>query len=139
MLAEVPRQVLHQLIKLKELFDARLAQIQTGIAKLSLAGVVWIFPFPRVHEAGEACQRFIVEVEHLADFTCGRAPAISNDVRRHRRAEFSITLVNVLNRLLTLIAARQIEIDVGPLASFFRKEPLEQEIHADRIDSSDSE
>src|SRR6185369_2686529 len=139
MLAQVTRQILHQLIKLKEFFDARLAQIQTRIAKLSLAGVVRILPFPRVHEARETCERFFVEVEHLADFTCGRAAAISDDVRRHRCTEFSIALVNVLNSLLALIAARQIEIDVGPLATFFRKKPLEQEVHADRIDSSDSE
>src|SRR6185503_10716214 len=139
MLAEVTRQILDQLIKLKKLFDARLAQVQTRIAKLSLARVVWIFPFPRVNESGESCQCFVVEVEHLADFTCSRAPAISDNVRGHGRAEFSIALVNVLNRLLTLIAARQIEIDVRPLASFLRKKALEQKIHADRIDGSDSE
>src|SRR6202008_4527478 len=114
------------LIELEELFDARLAQIQTRIAKLSLAGIVWIFPFPRVDECGETRKRFVVEVERLPDLTRGRAPAISDDVCGHRRAMFSVALVNVLDRLLALVAARQIEIDVGPLASFFRKKAVKQ-------------
>src|SRR6185369_1033062 len=139
MLAEVARQILDHLIKLEELFDSRLAKIQTSVAKLSLAGIVWIFPFPRVDERRQTCKRLVVEVEHLPDLARGRAPAISDDVRGHRRAEFSVALVNVLNRLLALISARQIEIDVRPFASFFRKKTLKQQIHADRIDGSDSE
>src|ERR671927_881756 len=114
MLAEMARQILDHLIKLEELLDARLAQIHTSLAKLSLGGVVWIFPFPPVYECRETCQRFVIEVKHLPDFARGRAPAISDDVSRHRRAEFSVALVDVLNRLLALISARQVEIDVGP-------------------------
>ena len=45
----------------------------------------------------------------------------------------------MLNHLLAAIAARQIEIDVGPFAALFRKKALEQQIHADRIDSRDPE
>jgi len=45
----------------------------------------------------------------------------------------------VLDDLLAPIAARQIEIDVGPLAALFRQEPLEQQIHADRIDRGNPE
>src|SRR6185295_18243871 len=115
MLAQVTRQVLHALIEFEELFDARLAQIQTRIAKLSLAGIVWIFPFPRVNERRQTRERFVVEVERLPDFARGRASAISDDVCRHRRSMFSVALINVLNRLLALLSTRQIEIDVGPL------------------------
>ena len=68
MLAQVTRQILHHLIKLKEFFDAWLAQIQTRIAKLSLAGIVWIFPFPRMDERGETRKRFFIKVERLPDF-----------------------------------------------------------------------
>src|SRR6185369_1222301 len=117
MLAEMARQILDHLIKLEELFDARLAQIETRVAKLSLAGIARIFPFKRVDQRRETCERFVVEVEHLPDFARGRAPTISDDIRGHRRAEFSVALVNVLNRLLALIAARQVEIDVRPFAS----------------------
>src|SRR5436189_73159 len=44
-----------------------------------------------------------------------------------------------LNGPLAPIAARQIEIDVGPLAALFRQEALEQQVHADRIDGGDPE
>src|SRR6185369_6970657 len=139
MLAEVARQILDHLIKLEELLDSRLAQIQTCVTKLPLAGIVRIFPFKRVDERRQTRKRFVVEIEHLPDFARGRAPTISDDIRGHRRAEFSVALVNVLNRLLALIAARQVEIDVRPFASFFGKKTLKQQIHADRIDGSDSE
>ena len=45
----------------------------------------------------------------------------------------------MLNHPLAPIPARQIEIDVGPLAALFGEEPLEQQVHADRIDGRDPE
>src|SRR5215510_13044083 len=106
MLAEMARQILDLLIELKELFDSRLAQIQPCVAKLSLVGIVRIFPFKRMDQRGETCKCFVVEVEHLPDFARGRAPTISDDIRSHRGAEFSVALVNILNCLLALISAR---------------------------------
>ena len=40
---------------------------------------------------------------------------------------------------LAPVAARQIEIDIGPLAALFGEESLEQQFHAYRIDGGDSE
>src|SRR5215208_1098593 len=128
MLAQVARQVLHQLIKLKELLDPRMGEIETGIAKLSLAGIFRILPFPRMNETRETRQRIVVEIERLADLARRGAPAISDDVRRHGGAQLPVALVNVLNGFLALLAARQVEIDVRPFAAFFRKEPLEQQL-----------
>ncbi len=45
----------------------------------------------------------------------------------------------MLNHLLAAIAARQIEIDVGPFAALFRQKTLEQQLHAHRIDRRDAE
>ena len=45
----------------------------------------------------------------------------------------------MLNDPLAPIAARQIEIDVGPLAALLGQKALEQQIHADRIDRRDPE
>ena len=67
------------------------------------------------------------------------SPAIGNDVRRHRRAQLAVALIHVLNGALALIAAGQVEIDVGPLAALLRQETLEEQLHADRIDRSDAE
>ena len=45
----------------------------------------------------------------------------------------------MLDDPLAPIAARQIEIDVGPLAALLGEEALEQQIHPDRIDGGDAE
>ena len=41
--------------------------------------------------------------------------------------------------LLAPVAARQIEVDVRPLAALLRQEALEQQVHLDRIDRRDAE
>ena len=79
----------------------------------------------------------------LPDFARGAAAAIGDDVRRHPMAlggaELPVLLVDVLDDALAAIAARQIEIDVRPLAALLRQEPLEQQLHPDRIDGGDAE
>ena len=45
----------------------------------------------------------------------------------------------MLNHALAAIAARQIQIDVRPLAALFRQKSLEQQVHLDRIDGRDAE
>ena len=52
---------------------------------------------------------------------------------------FAIALVNVLNGAFALVAAGQIEIDVGPLAALFGKKTLEEQLHADGIDRRDAQ
>src|SRR5689334_2970019 len=133
------RKILDHLIKLKELSDAWVVEIETGVTKLPLAGIFRVLPFPGMDQAGETGQRVVVKAQHFADLSRRRAAAISNHVSRHRRAQFSVAAVDVLNRLLSLFTARQVEIDVRPFASLFGKKTLEQKIHADGIDSRDPE
>ena len=80
-----------------------------------------------------------VDAERLAHFARGAAAAIGDDVGGHRRAARAVALVDVLDHLLAPIAARQIEIDVRPLAALLREEALEEQLHADRIDGGDAE
>ena len=70
-----------------------------------------------------------LEAERLADLARRAAAAIGDDVGGHRRAEPPVFLVDVLDDALAAIAARQIEIDVGPLAALLGQEALEQQIH----------
>ena len=79
-----------------------------------------------------------VEAERLADFARGAPAAVGDDVRGHRGAGRAVLLVDVLDDPFAPIAARQIEIDVGPLAALFREKPLEQQVHPDRIDRRDA-
>ena len=57
----------------------------------------------------------------------------------HRPSSAAVLLVDVLDHALAAIAARQIEIDVRPLAALLGQEALEQQIHPDRIDRRDAE
>ncbi len=51
----------------------------------------------------------------------------------------SVALVDVLDDALALIAAGEVEIDVGPLAALFGEKALEEQFHADGVDSGDAE
>ena len=44
-----------------------------------------------------------------------------------------------MNGALALIAAREIEVDVRPFAALFGEKPLEEQIHAHRIDRGDAQ
>ena len=68
--------------------------------------------------------------ERLPHLARRAAAAIGDHVGRHRRAQLAVALVDVLDHLLAPVAARQVEIDVGPLAALFREKPLEQQVHA---------
>ena len=116
-----------------------MAQVESGIAKLALQRVAGIFVLPRTHQPGEAVQSFFIEAQRLADLARGGASAIGNDVGGHGRAELAVALVDILDGLLALIAAGQVEIDVGPLAALFREKALEEQLHADGIDRGDAE
>ena len=65
--------------------------------------------------------------------------AIGDDVGGHGGAELAVALVDILNGFFALVAAGQIEIDVGPFAALFGKEALEEQVHADGIDGGDAE
>src|SRR5213075_944595 len=57
---------------------------------------------------------------------------------RHGGAALAIAAVDVLDDLLSPVAAREVEVDVGPLAALLGEEALEEEAHADRIDRRDA-
>ena len=116
-----------------------LLKIEAGVAELAVERVGRIFVFPRAHQAGKAIQRFRIERKRLADFARRRAAAIGDHVGGHGRAQFPVALVDVLNGALALIAAGKIEIDVRPFAALFGKKPLEEQVHADRIDGGDAQ
>ena len=92
-----------------------------------------------VHHLGEPVDLRRRRAQRLAHLARGAAAAIGDDVGGHRRAEPAVLLVDVLNDALAAVAARQIEIDVGPFAALFREEALEQQLHLDRIDGGDAE
>ena len=87
----------------------------------------------------ELFERRDFEAQRLAHLARGGAAAIGDDVGRHGRAELAEALVDVLDGALALVAAGQVDIDIGPLAALFGEEALEQQVHADGIDGGDPE
>ena len=106
-------------------------------SKLAGHGVVGAAPLPVAYQAGEAGELLVFEAERLAYFARRGTAAIADDVGGHGCAELAIALVDVLDDLLAVIAGGQIEIDVGPFAAVLAQEALEEQFHADRIDSGD--
>ena len=77
--------------------------------------------------------------ERLAHFA-RRAPASVRDhVGGHPSAEPSVSTVDVLDHRFTPLAAREIQIDIGPFAARFAEEAFEQELHADGVHRRDPE
>ena len=107
--------------------------------KVAAERIVFVLPLPGADELGEAVERLGIEAERLACFARGRASAVGDDVGGHGRAEFAITLIDVLNGALALGAAGQVEIDVRPLAALLGEKALEEQVHSNRIDGGDAE
>ena len=133
------RQVLHLVPQPREQPDAIGIQIEADRGELARERIGRIGELELVHHLREPIDLRGVEAERLADFARGAAAAVGDHVGGHRRPQPAVLLVDVLDHPLAPVAARQIEIDVGPLAALFRQEPLEQEIHPDRIDRRDAE
>ncbi len=93
----------------------------------------------RAQQLGEPVDLRKREAEHLADLAHGAARAVGDDVGGHRRAALAVALVDVLDDLLALVAARQVDVDVGPLAALLGEEALEEQLHADGVDGGDAE
>src|SRR5436853_877094 len=87
----------------------------------------------------EAIENARRKIERFADLARGTAPAITDHVRSHGRAMFSVAPINFLNDRFTAVAAWKIEIDIGPAFAAFVQEPFKHQIVAHRIDRCDAE
>ncbi len=139
MLAEVTRQILHLLPESREQAHAIRIEIETDCRHIPRQGVGGIGELELIHHLRQPIDLSGLEAERFADLARGAAAAVGDHVGRHPRAQPAVLLVDVLDDPLAPVAARQIEVDVGPFAAFFRQEPLEQQVHADRIDRGDAE
>ena len=133
------RQILHLAPEAREQADAIRLLIQADRRHVARQRIGRINELEVVHRLRKPIHLHRVEAERLPHLARRAAPTVRDDVGRHRRAEAPVFLVHVLDDLLTPIAARQIEVDVGPLPALLRQKPLEQQIHLDRIDRRDPE
>src|SRR5262252_10730753 len=132
-LPQMARQILHFLAQLEKLQDAMLVQIEARVLELARQRVFAIGVFPGADQAGKFVECLLIKGEHFADFASRRFAAIGDDVGAHRRAQFPIAVVNILNSAFALIPAGQIEVDVRPFAALLGKESFKEQVHSDRI------
>jgi hypothetical protein len=95
-LPEMARQVLHAPAQLHVLGDAAVLYVKARVWKVA-SNVSLVPSTPMLTKFGQAVQRLGIEAQGLASFACRGASAIGNDVGGHRRAEFAIALIDVLN------------------------------------------
>src|SRR5438067_943001 len=138
MLAQVSWQILNTLAQLPVLSDARMVQIEANLLKMIFEIVRWAAPFSAVHHARKLVESVLFESKSFAHLSRSGALTISNDVRRHCGAELAISLIHVLNHLLSLVSARKIQVNIRPFAAFFREKTLKEQFHPDRIDRRNS-
>src|SRR5207249_4995744 len=120
MLAQVSWQILNAFAQLPVLSDARMVQVEANLLKMIFEIVRWAVPLSAVHHARKLVESVLIESKSFAHLSRGRAVAISNDVRRHCRAELAVPLIHVLNRLLSLVSTWQVQVDIRPFATLFR-------------------
>ena len=110
-----------------------MVKVESGVAKTIAEGIVGVLVFPGSDGGRNFIQSLGIEAKRLAHFARRHTVSISNDIGRHGSAALAVTLVHVLDGSLALIAAGQVNIDIGPLAAFFGEEALEEQIHAHGI------
>src|ERR1700761_3670757 len=104
MLAKMPGKVLEPHAKLEIFMNVRMPDVEAGMMEGMFERVVVTLPFPLRDKAGEPVQCLNIKAHRLADLArCGFS-TIGDDVGRHRRAQFPIALVNVLNGQLTFVS-----------------------------------
>ncbi len=105
-------------------------------AQQRVAGIVVL---PVADELGQSLDEVGRQAEGFPHLARAAPAAIGNHVGRHGRAVPAVALVDVLDDLLAAVAARQVEVDVGPLPALLGEEALEEQLHAHRIDRRDLE
>src|SRR5437660_7952596 len=113
MLAQVSWQILNAFAQLPVLSDARMVQVEAHLLKMIFEIVGWAAPFSAVHHTGKPVEGLLIESKRFANFPRSGAVTIGNDVRRHRGTELAVPLIHVLNCLLPLVTAGQVQVDIG--------------------------
>src|SRR5438270_6378404 len=139
MLAQMAWQILKAQTEIKVLGDSLLCEIKTSSREMPVQCVIRASPFKVTHQSGQFIECLCIEAKHLANFARCQPPSIGNNVCRHCGTELSITLIDILNRLLAIIARRKIEIDVRPFAALLGEKPLKQQLHSNGINSRNAE
>src|SRR6266571_277331 len=106
------RQILYGLAQLKIFPDTRMAQVEAGIAKAVVEGVIRIAIFPLRDRSRDLAQSFRVKAEDFANFARCHATAVSNHIGSHGSAAFAIAAVQILDDGFAIVTTGEIKINV---------------------------
>ena len=126
MLPQMAWQILDPAPQLRERPHPRPVERQAGRLSVAPERLVRIGELEVVHRLRQPVDLGGVQRQRLTDVARGATTAIRDHIGGHRRPQAAIFLVHVLNDALAAVAARQIEVDVGPLAALLGEEALEQ-------------
>src|SRR5271157_1280124 len=101
----MPRQVLRGETQLEILTNPRMRKIESGIAQTAVERIILVLEFPGGHRRRNSLQRLRIEPQRFAHFARGHAIAIRDSVGGHGRSTLSITLIDILDHALALVAA----------------------------------
>ena len=138
-LAEVARQVLDLGEQSREQAHARVLPRDARAREARLERVVRVHVLEAPKVLRQPVDLALLDPQHLADLARGAPVAVGDHVRGHRRRGGAVARVDVLDHALAPVAARQVEVDVGPLAALLGQEALEEQLHPDRVDGGDAE
>src|ERR1700730_7143658 len=138
MLPEMARQSVNCVVEPNECRHSWMFLRQTGLLdlRLQIERVRKIAIRKQMRKSIENIRR---KIQRFADFAGGTSPAITDHIGGHGGAVLAIAPINFLNDRFAPIAARKIEIDIGPAFAAFVQKPLEDKIITDRIDRRDAE
>src|SRR6266478_8279131 len=103
----MPRQILGGETQLEIFANPRMLKIEAGIAQTAVERIILVLEFPGCYRRRNSFQRVRVKSQRLAHFARGHAIAIRDYVGGHGRSALPITLIDVLDYPLALIATGQ--------------------------------
>ena len=134
MLRQVTRKA-HDLVnEVQQAFDDRAVRVQS---RLEHTAVIDELTVPPLHRTGHAADLQVTQTQRLADVTQRALWPVGDDGRGDGRSLTSILLVDVLDDLLATLVL-EVDIDIRRLVPLLRDKPLDQRLHAIRIDLGDA-
>src|SRR6478735_5521030 len=100
--------------------------IETSMLKLMCKSVVRPFPFPVPHQPNKPAESILFKTESFAHLTCCRTSAVGDYIGSHCRTKLTISLIDMLNSLLTLVARRKVQVYIRPLSTTLTQEAFEE-------------
>src|SRR5512132_2427689 len=103
-----------------------MVEVETGVSHPAIQSVVFILEFPACDRGRDFVESIRIEAQRFSHFASRALTAIGDDIGGHCCSALTVALIKILNDTLPFVAAGEVKVDVGPLAAFFRKEPLKE-------------